>query len=102
MAKDKLQELVRYVRAYGYDGYFGKRVFRCLAIEGWKYWTSWPCVPETVEESMGINRAKVKGHPRWIRGPEGTGWIENPDWRPDEGSERHLTQNYTPRRNSCE
>jgi hypothetical protein len=73
------------IEHYGFDAYFGKNLNRYLAVDGWKYW-AWfdddPC------GNSIINRARVKGHPRWLRRPDDMGWIENPDWHPAPESPR--------------
>ena len=69
----------RAIHEYGYDASFGKTPYRYLNIDGWKYWLMGPYGHPL---NTIVNRAKLKGHPRWMRSPDDMGWIENPDWHP--------------------
>lgn len=54
--------LVEFIRRYGYDEPWGRRIHRYLDLDGWKYWT----MGARVESTTVINRARLGRHPEPI------------------------------------
>jgi len=52
---------VEYIRKHGYDGVFGKRVFKYLNINGYKYWTMGaPINLDGKHHTIILNRDRIK------------------------------------------
>jgi hypothetical protein len=54
----RFRAFIEIIREYGYEGHFGKRVFKYFEIDGYKYWT----MGAPVEETIIINREPLAGY----------------------------------------